>query len=238
MNFVSTSVLAKQMNMNQDYLLRQLEKKGLIFEKADKWNLTPAGEAAGGILRNIKGSNDKYIAWPDSIKNKFNEPHSGKKQKKPSTTMDKVTIRVATSQDITRIAVLGKELGDVHMELDDDEFWAPSSFRFEEHISNDDSRVLVAEERETIVSYCLAIITTQPPEFNGKLYGSIKELLVTDSHRGQGIGEKMVHELEQWFRNKGIHRIEVGVAASNDKAAAFWQKMGYSPGLVLRHKEI
>ncbi len=159
--------------------------------------------------------------------------------------MDNVTIRVATLQDIPRITELGKELGDFHSDLDEDEFWThPSSTPVEftkllkDHISNDNSLVLVAEDGETIVSYCLAVITSQPPEFNGKPYGSIKETLVTNSHRGKGIGKTMVSELERWFRSKDIYRVEVGVAALNDKAAAFWQKMGYIPGLVLRHKEI
>jgi len=238
MNYVSTTILAEIMNMNLDYLFQQLEKKGLVFENAGMWNLTPAGEEAGGILKTFKDSGDKYIAWPDSIKNKFIAPQQGKNPKSLNATKDKAIVRVATSQDIARIIELGKELGKVHKELGDDEFWAPSGHIFEEHLTKADSRILVAENNKRVISYCLASILSQPPEFGSKLYGSIKELLVTDTHRGQGIGEKMVREIEQWFRSEGIYRIEVGVAAPNKIAASFWQKMGYNPGLVLRHKTI
>lgn len=152
--------------------------------------------------------------------------------------MNNISIRTTKSEDNSRILELEKELGDFHKDLDDDEFWIPSSTRIKDCISNDNAIVLVAEDAETIVSYCLAIIESQPPEFNSKLYGAIKELMVTNSHRGHGIGEKMVKAIENWFRNKDIYRIEVGVAAPNKMGAVFWQKMGYNPGLVLRHKEI
>jgi GNAT superfamily N-acetyltransferase len=233
MEYLSTTALAKLMNMNRDYLFHQLEKKGLVVKITNRWNLTPAGEDAGGVLKKLKESDDKYIVWPDNIKDTFNPYESDNTQKNLNTT-----IRVATPHDIPRLIELGKELGDIHRELGDDEFWAPSSDIFEEHLSKDNSKILVAVEIERIVSYCLATITSQPPDFGSKFYGTINELLVTDSHRRQGIGEKMVHELEQWFHSKGISRIEVGVAANNDKAATFWQKMRYNPGLVLRHKEI
>jgi hypothetical protein len=68
MKYLSTTALAKLIDMNRDYLFQQLEKKGLLFQKAGKWNLTPAGEDAGGILKDVKGSKDKYIAWPENIK--------------------------------------------------------------------------------------------------------------------------------------------------------------------------
>jgi len=152
--------------------------------------------------------------------------------------MEAIHIRQATSQDNSRIKELGKELGDFHKALDDEEFWAHPNRNLVDYISKDDSTVLVAEDSKKIVSYCLVSIISQPPEFGSKLYGYINELLVTGSHRGQGIGAKMVHEAEDWFRSKGIYQIEVGVVALNDVAAAFWQKMGYVPGLVLRNKEI
>ena len=86
MKYLSTLALAKLINMNRDYLFHQLEKKGLVFKTIDKWNLTPAGENAGGILRKVKDSGDKYIAWPDYIKDQFNEPESGNKHKTLNAT--------------------------------------------------------------------------------------------------------------------------------------------------------
>ena len=54
MNHISTSVLAKQLNMNADSLFQELENKGLIFRNdAGKYNLTPAGERVGGILKEL-----------------------------------------------------------------------------------------------------------------------------------------------------------------------------------------
>ena len=80
MKYLSTTALAKLIDMNRDYLFQQLEKKGLLFQKAGKWNLTPAGEDAGGILKDVKDSKDKYIAWPENIKDIFYNNQSANKQ--------------------------------------------------------------------------------------------------------------------------------------------------------------
>jgi len=81
MKYLSTAALAKLIDMNRDYLFEQLEKKGLIFKKEGKWNLTPAGEDAGGVLQDLKDSKDKYIAWPESTKDKLNKGKSEKETK-------------------------------------------------------------------------------------------------------------------------------------------------------------
>lgn len=50
-----------------------------------------------------------------------------------------------------------------------------------------------------------------------------------ETHRRSGIGAKLVHEMLRLFRERGIRRVEVTAADSNEAATAFWRKMGFVP---------
>jgi ribosomal protein S18 acetylase RimI-like enzyme len=114
--------------------------------------------------------------------------------------------------------------------------------RFEEfisgHMTSDMSCVLVAAQGITVVGYCLATLAKYPPVFENRDYGTVFDLAVTESCRRNGIGERLYHEAEAWFADRGIHRIEVRVAVSNETSTAFWKKMRFSPYMTTVFKNI
>ena len=157
--------------------------------------------------------------------------------------MQSVTTRTARTKDIDTIVELWKEMMDFHFERD--RHFARSSTGHEafakfvaEHIEKEESLVLVAEEGDAIVAYCIATISNRPPVFETTRYGAIYDLLVTRSRRRQGIGKRLVHEIERWFSQQGIHRIEARVSTRNEVSTQFWRKIGYEPYTETVFREI
>jgi len=154
----------------------------------------------------------------------------------------KITIRRADVKDVPSIVELWKEMMDFHKERDQiftrtvtgHEGWIEF---VTDHMSNEDSRVLVAECDGQIVGHCLALISENPPVLTTKRYGLFKELAVTANHRRCGIGESLFKEAVKWFEEHGIKRIEVRVSMHNKLSTAFWRKMGLKPYLETLYME-
>jgi ribosomal protein S18 acetylase RimI-like enzyme len=107
------------------------------------------------------------------------------------------------------------------------------------HIKSDVSCVLVAEEgSKALVGYCLAALAKHPPVFDRRDYGIVFDLAVTERCRRQGIGERLYSTAEAWFADRGIRRVEVQVAVSNEISAAFWWKMDFNPYITTEYKNI
>lgn len=153
-----------------------------------------------------------------------------------------IQIRSATLEDTNAIVELWKEYMDFHAERE--RRFARSDdghVRFGEYISgrimDDASCVLVAEHEQNVVGYCLATLAKFPPVFAYREYGSISDLAVTARSRHQGIGQALVEAAFRWFAERGVRRIEVRVATSNEVSTAFWRKMGFVPYLEILHCE-
>lgn len=62
---LSTTQLAKLRGMPQEQMFGQLTALGLIEKQEDKWQLTDAGVAAGGVY--LTGKYGQYVAWPEDF---------------------------------------------------------------------------------------------------------------------------------------------------------------------------
>lgn len=62
---LSTTQLAKLRGVSQEQMFGQLKALGLIEKQDDKWQLTNAGVAAGGVY--LTGKYGQYVAWPDDF---------------------------------------------------------------------------------------------------------------------------------------------------------------------------
>ena len=157
--------------------------------------------------------------------------------------MSPVEIRQAGVRDIEVLVGLWKGLTDFHVRRDP--LCRPSATAGEayasfigEQIEKDESLVLVGEEDGTVIAYAFAAIAARPPVFAETRHGIIFDLFVTESRRKQGIGERLVREVERWFLERGIHRIGVGVSTRNEVSTRFWRKVGYEPHLETLYREI
>jgi GNAT superfamily N-acetyltransferase len=51
--------------------------------------------------------------------------------------------------------------------------------------------------------------------------------------RGRGIGRAMIRVLEDEAARLGAERLEIGAAASNPRARALYEQLGYAPARVV-----
>ena len=155
----------------------------------------------------------------------------------------KVTIRKAAAEDVPSIVELWKELMDFHKARD--HIFSRSATGHEAfadfvtgHISSETSSVFVAEVGKNLVGYCIAFIEKYPPVLKMTEYGLVQDLGVTKKYQRRAIGKRLLREAQNWFSEKGVHRIEARVAKTNKQSMAFWAKMGFTPYLETVFMEI
>jgi ribosomal protein S18 acetylase RimI-like enzyme len=157
--------------------------------------------------------------------------------------MTEIKYRRGTKHDIPRIIELWKEFIDFHK--DRDPFFSrskegPANFGkfIAENMSKDTAMVYVSEAQGEVVGYILATIQSYPPAFEIKRYGFVNDLAIASGYRRKGIGEHLFGMAKNWFIEKGMKRLEIDVAVSNDVSTSFWQKMSFKPYKEVRYLEL
>lgn len=154
-----------------------------------------------------------------------------------------IEYRKAIEQDIPRIVDLWNEFIDFHKSRDP--FFARSKEGagnfgkfILENINKDDAIVYVAEANREVIAYILATIQSYPPVFEIKKYGLINDLAVTSGYRRKGIGEHLLEMVKEWFAKKGMKRLEIELAISNEVSTSFWNKMAFKTYKEVRFLEL
>jgi ribosomal-protein-alanine acetyltransferase len=82
---------------------------------------------------------------------------------------------------------------------------------------------LVAEKGGRIVGEGIALIRHHKASVSGRVYS----LAVDPANRGQGIGERLMREMVEQLRARGVRRLYLEVQASNAKAVALYERLGF-----------
>jgi len=149
----------------------------------------------------------------------------------------RVTIRKARQGDVGAVVELWKELMDFHKTVDPvftrrrSGHKAFAEYLSKEYIGGDQRRAWVAQVGQKVVGFCMAVIEDYPPVLILKRYGHLEVLAVTKRWRGKGVGAKLLRRARKWFCEKGMSRVEVHYAITNELAAGFYAKMGFRPYL-------
>ncbi|GFO95961.1 N-acetyltransferase GCN5 [groundwater metagenome] len=80
----------------------------------------------------------------------------------------------------------------------------------------------VAEENEHIIGFAMGIV---PQSFPGTFF--LWQIGITPSRQGQGIGGKLVREIENELKKLEFKRIEVTIDPVNLPSQKLFEKMGY-----------
>jgi len=143
-----------------------------------------------------------------------------------------VQIRRATTRDVREILPVWGELAGFHADLDP--AFTPSPQWPREYgaylralIGRDDAMAVIARDAGQIIGYAIGRITALPPFFEHRYRGYIHDVYVRDAYRRQGIGRRMVEEILEWLRGRGVNLVELTVAANND-AVRFWERLGFT----------
>lgn len=95
--------------------------------------------------------------------------------------------------------------------------------RIETMKNSENSTVFVVEKDHKLIGYLFAIGGT-PRRTKHSVYIVIG---ILKDYRGQGIGTKLFKRLEEWAREKSLHRLELTVVIRNEPGVALYKKMGF-----------
>jgi len=87
--------------------------------------------------------------------------------------------------------------------------------------------VVIAEEQGNVIAFVAGRIRTLPPYFGSTTIGAISEVFVCESHRGAGIGRRLLAFALEWFQAQQINRVELQVVAGNPGAVRFYRQLGW-----------
>jgi ribosomal protein S18 acetylase RimI-like enzyme len=167
--------------------------------------------------------------------------------------MGKFTIRAYEPVDADRVLDLIIEFQEYLAQIDARQYYTPFSNR-EDAVKYLEQSVKDVEEREgafyiaeiegDIVGFTQGIIDRHKDDplyvlghKSGDL-GWIGELFVKPVHRGQGIANKLVEAMTEYFKSRGCINIRLKVASDNKLAQQVYEKMGFKPRCHELMKEI
>ncbi len=147
---------------------------------------------------------------------------------------DRTKVRRATEKDLQPMIELWKGLMDFHATRDPIFIRGPDAEKnwesfVRKNMASDAAAVFVAEQDNRLVGYCMALISSYPPVLAVSTFGELMDLMVHPDYRRQGVGQELFAAAKAWYKERGIRRIEVRAAATNEISTAFWPKMGFQP---------
>jgi GNAT superfamily N-acetyltransferase len=96
--------------------------------------------------------------------------------------------------------------------------------------------VVLAKEGNAAVGFAHGMLKFLPDYLGGYAVGTITHVFVDEKMRRAGLGMELVNVLEDWFRMKKTHSIELQVITGNPAAKEFWKKLGYNEELLQMRK--
>ena len=134
-------------------------------------------------------------------------------------TMDHVEIRNAVPEDATSLADLSTQLG------------YPSSSRQAADrlaviLRSSEHLVLVACLPDGIVVGWMHVFVALRVESD--TFAELGGFVVTEQHRGRGIGRSLLVAGEGWVRRRGIKKLRVRTRSTRRDAQAFYEQLGFS----------
>ena len=148
----------------------------------------------------------------------------------------------ALKSDIPAILEIWKELMDFHVPFDSRYTLSEGAEEsmndhLERLVEAEDALVIMAVENTKPMGFGIARIRNYPPVFIKQTYGTIEDLAVSSEYRRKGLGELMLNEMLDWFRFRGIDRVELRVASMNTVGYSFWRKHGFTDYMHIMYRD-
>jgi GNAT superfamily N-acetyltransferase len=127
-------------------------------------------------------------------------------------------IRAMTSADSAAVAELCRQLGYSPEQQD-----VQRSIELIENHPDHFLRVAINQSGQTIawIHGCAETPIEAPP------YVRVSSLVVDAAHRGNGIGKRLMIEVEDWARGKGIRLVSLRSQTYREEAHRFYEHIGY-----------
>ncbi|WP_243108286.1 GNAT family N-acetyltransferase [Butyrivibrio sp. X503] len=146
-----------------------------------------------------------------------------------------LVVRRATAKDIPFLLALLSQVLEVHARIKPDYFVSGhtkySSTELEDILDDDSKRVYVAEKNEAVIGYAFCEFKKMPdkPFVQQFKYMYIDDICVDKNFRGKDVAQKIFEHVKEEARALGCRDITLNVWTGNQRAFAFYQKMGMKP---------
>ncbi|WP_186579266.1 GNAT family N-acetyltransferase [Aquibacillus kalidii] len=153
-------------------------------------------------------------------------------------------MRIISTKDYHKIALLNKEVHDLHAQL------YPNFFKkykyneivgfFQRAVHNPNSIFLLLEDSNQALGYVWAEIFDYPDSEFGHSYRSlyIHQISIVKKAQSKGYGSKLMENIYMFARNNGIFKIELDYWADNEIAKSFYKKQGFKKVREFVYKDL
>ena len=141
----------------------------------------------------------------------------------PLMTSDAIALREATEADVEALHRLIVAIAE-HHDQREYVFVTAEDLRRDGFGSAPKFGAVLAEVDGALVGY--ATYTWNYGIWLGSTYMSVYDVYVSSSHRGLGIGEALMHRLQQVCAARGLHRMKWEVETENVAAIRFYERLG------------
>jgi ribosomal protein S18 acetylase RimI-like enzyme len=152
---------------------------------------------------------------------------------------ENVRSRAAEKRDLPVLGRLGGAMVRLHHAFDRDRFMAPADGIDEGYawflgtqLDEPDMFVAVAERDGVVVGYVYAGIESQSWNELRDAAGFIHDLVVDETHRGEGIGTELLTVAANWLEAHGAPRVMLWTAEKNEAARRLFQRLGFRRTMI------
>jgi len=143
-------------------------------------------------------------------------------------------IRIATKDDLETLLDLEQRLIAHERPLDPSlkQTEKINYYDLEQIIEANDSDVFVAEIEDSIVGSGFGRVDQNASKFTEAQSGYIGFIFVKKEFRRQGIAEKILASLFEWFKARDVTEVLLKVYDGNSGAIKAYEKLGFRSGLI------
>lgn len=154
-------------------------------------------------------------------------------------------VRPAARADLPALGRLGATLLRRHYEFDSQRFLTPPddpeagyAWFLGTQMRDPDACVFVAEDDGQVVGYVYAGLEPMSWKELRDAAGFIHDVVVADTHRGQGLGGDLMVRASDWLRERGAPRVLLWTAARNAAAQRLFLRLGFRPTMIEMTREL
>ena len=148
-------------------------------------------------------------------------------------------IRPATTEDLATLLTFEQGIIEYERPFDETLRKTPISYYdIAAMIDDPNVEVVVAEENEQLIGSGYAKIIQSKPYLTHPKHAYLGFMFVSEEARGKGVNQKIVAQLEEWAKLRGINEVRLDVYAENRAAVRAYEKAGFKKNLVEMRKPI
>jgi ribosomal protein S18 acetylase RimI-like enzyme len=149
--------------------------------------------------------------------------------------VDRVTLSPIVADDVERLRDLWLALHHQHRAVspvplveDDEASWTARRKLYREWLASGAAFGLIAARDGAALGYAVCCLLDGPDDTFpvGARYADLYSLCVAEAARGQGIGTRLLDEVDLELERRGVHDLRISVIAGNERAQRLYERRG------------